>query len=245
MRIKKRIISLMLALVLCCTMALPAFASVTPKADVSIEEMFNEAVLTASTKLSGRGADNASCYVTLTSDDGSAFDVAVYEYTPATTRSTDTGEISKTFVYSVQSEYVTPRAYGSTLSGTGWDDSYSVYGYITIVYNSQPYNSTGIYEYLLTSVYGGWDRSDSTVSLSNRYVAYTCQSVFHQDQVTQQEPTSNTFNYSTGYDDYVADDSSTAVLGATSSVTLKHGSASSWTLSTSANLFVNDIADFI
>ena len=78
MRIKKRIISLMLALVLCCTMALPAFASVTPKADVSIEEMFNEAVLTASTKLSGRGADNASCYVTLTSDDGSAFDVAVY-----------------------------------------------------------------------------------------------------------------------------------------------------------------------
>lgn len=176
----------------------------------------------------------------LKNDSEDLYDVRVFEYTPATRTLAD-GTITKTYVYSTDG--ISPRANGMELIGQGWDDSYSVYGSITMVYNTRP-NATYT-EYLLTRVFGGWERSDTTVSMSNRYVAYTSQYVFALNQVSWKYPTSNSFDYSSGYTQYIPDDGVSSVLGALCSVDLAHGSSSRWTLTFEANLFTNDIGDLI
>ena len=81
--------------------------------------------------------------------------------------------------------------------------------------------------------------------MSNRVVAYTCQYIFALSQVTWKFPTSNTFSYNTGYSTYVPNDGATAELGAQCSVDLTRGPYSQWTLTTQANVFVNNIGDLI
>lgn len=240
----KKIVSLILPLVMCLSISLPANAIddnvMAPTR--SIKEMFEEA---SSTHQARRGSSSpVNCTAELTAEDGSTYTISLFEYTPAATSKETTH--TKTYVYSTQPEYVTPRAYGDTQTNTGWDNSISVYGYITITYNSRPYSSnSNVTEYLLTNVSGGWEKSDSYVSMSNRFVAYTCQYVFAQNQVAWKYPTTNTFSYSTGYGTYVPDDNTTAVLGAQCSVDLSHGSSSKWTLTTQANVFANDIGSLI
>ncbi len=229
---------------MCLSLSLSASAATTnmSSSEISIKDMFEEASTAYQTR--NFTSSSTTCSTEITAEDGSAYTVALFEYTPATV--SDGTSHTKTYVYSTQPEYVTPKANGNTQSNAGWDDSISVYGYITVTYNSRPFSSSSdITEYLLTKVSGGWEQSDSSVSMSNRFVAYTCQYMFAPSQVTWKYPTSNTFSYNTGYSTYVPDDSASAVLGAQCSVDLSHGSSSRWTLTTQANVFANDIGDLI
>ncbi|MCD8192371.1 MAG: hypothetical protein LUD55_06240 [Oscillospiraceae bacterium] len=239
----KKFTALLLSVVLCLSISLPASATYTEasSSEISIKDMFEQASSSCSTQSASESP--VTCSAEITAEDGSTYSIALFEYTPAAV--SDGESNTQTYVYSTQSEYVTPKASGNTQTNTGWDDSLSVYGYITITYNSRPYNDSGVTEYLLTKVSGGWERSDSTVSMSNRFVAYTSQYIFALSQVTWKYPTTNTFSYSTGYSTYVPNDNTTAVLGAQCSVDLAHGTSSNWTLTTQANLFTNDIGDLI
>lgn len=240
----RRFIVLLLSVTMCLSLSLPASATTInmQSSEISIKDMFEEASMSCKTRSSRTSF--TTCSTEITAEDGSTYNVALFEYTPATVY--DGISYTKTYVYSTQAEYVTPKANGNTQTNTGWDDSISVYGYITITYNSRPFSSgSNITEYLLTKVSGGWERSDSSVSMSNRFVAYTCQYIFALAQVTWKYPGSNTFSYNTGYSTYVPDDGATAVLGAQCSVDLTRGPYSQWTLTTQANVFVNSIGDLI
>jgi uncharacterized cupin superfamily protein len=240
----KKVIAFILSVSVCLSLSFSASAvdADTDSSEISIKDMFEEAV--SAYQIQNISESPAICSTEITAEDGSTYSVALFEYTPAST-SNETSQ-TKTYVYSTQAAYVTPRSNGNTQTNTGWDDSISVYGYITVTYNSRPYGSkANVTEYLLTKVSGGWQRSDSSVSMSNRFVAYTCQYMFQRDQVTWKYPTTNTFSYKTGYSTYVPDDGTTAVLGAQCSVDLSHGTSSRWTLTTQANVFVNDIGDLI
>lgn len=229
---------------MCLSFSLPANATTinTTASSLSIKDMFEEASRAPQTR--SASSSPISCTTELTAEDGSTYTVELFEYTPAAT--SNATEHTKTYVYSTEAEYVTPRANGNTQTNTGWDDSISVYGYITVTYNSKPHTvNSNITDYLLTKVSGGWERKDSSVSMSNRYVAYTCQYVFALNQVTHQYPTTNTFSYNTGYSTYVPDDGLSSVLGGQCSVDLAHGSSSRWKLTTQANVFENNIGDLI
>ena len=78
---------------------------------------------------------------------------------PLITNDTQSDEtISKTYVYSLAPQYITPRG-PETQTNTATDGSMSVYGYVTISYNRQAYTQT-IDKFLLTEVEGGWEIED-------------------------------------------------------------------------------------
>lgn len=240
----KKIAVLLLSVIMCFSLSFTANATSIDMSspDLSIKDMFEEASSTP--QVNSRGLSNAQCTTDLIGEDGSIYTVELFEYTPATL-SNETS-CTKTYVYSTQSEYVTPKAIGNTQTNTGWDDSISVYGYITVTYNSRKTSQdSDVTEYLLTNVSGGWEKNDSSVSMSNRFVAYTCQYIYSLSQVDWEYPTSNTFNYNTGYATYVPDDSTSAVLGAQCSVDLAHGTSSRWQLKTEANVLYNYIGNLL
>lgn len=227
------------AMVTCLAMCLLSIGMPASAKSQSIKEMFESAAHSPQT----RAFSPVRASVEIIGEDGNEYSVDVFEYTPSTI-SNNLRQI-RTFVFSTEPEYVTSRA-GNTQSNTAWDDSISVYGYITVAYNSRPAGIDGRNtEYLLTNVSGGWEISDHSVSLSNRRVAYTCQYIMDISQITSQKPTSNTFSYNTGYSVYVPDDGVSSVLGANSSVDLAHGTSSKWSLSVEANIFENDIGDLL
>lgn len=240
----KKLTALFLPIIMCISLSLPASAAnVNMTATMlSIKDMFE--IASSTRQVRNTSSSPVTCTAELTSEDGNTYTVNLFEYASAATAN-ETAH-TKTYVYSTQAEYVTPKANGNTQSSTGWDDSISVYGYIKVTYNSRPNGAnSNVTEYLLTNVSGGWEKSDSTVSMSNRFVAYTCQYVFALNQVDWKHPTGNTFSFKTEYSTYVPDDNTTAVLGAQSSVDLSHGSSSRWTLTVQANVFANDIGSLI
>lgn len=218
-----------------------AASGVSFEQELSVKDMFEYAVATAGRSASSHVSSNVAYSATLDNGAGDKFDVRLYEFMPAATR---TGEntYSKTFVYSTQPEYVTPYA-SNSMSAKEWDQSISVYGYLTVDYmrvtNSHADN------YLLTRVTGGWERDDHTVSIVDRYVAYTCQYVFDFSQVTHRYPSSDKFTYDTGYSTYVPDDGTTSVVGAVSVADLSHGSSSRWELTTRVTVIGNDVGGII
>lgn len=236
----KRILSIILACVLGFSVNVSAYAEESNESSLSIRDMFEAAVSSAQ----ARGMSSPlSVDTVLTNENGDVYSVNMYEYIPDSTSNDDS--YTKTFVYSTQAEYVTPRA-TNTQTNAGWDNSISVYGYITITYHEREYfTNNGVSEYLLTKVEGGWEKSDPRVTMSNRYVSYTCQYLFDASQVNWEYPTTNTFSYDTGYDTYIIEDGNSAVLGAVSIVDLAHGSSSEWELMTRAYLIENDYGDII
>lgn len=237
----KKFTAFVLAFIMCMNLAIPVSAASIQEETSShrIQDMFEEAVANQSRT---RSNPSRNCTAELTSDDGDAYAVEVFEYVSKERSAQQTQ--SKTYVFSTQPQYVTPRIFDAHQTNDGWDDSISVYGYVTITYDAVTQSNGTVY-YLLSKVEGGWERDDQTVSMSNRYVAYTCQNVFVQDQITHKYPSSNTFSYNTGYTKSIADDSSTAVLGAQSAIDLAHGSSSKWTFRVVTNLMENDVGDFI
>lgn len=235
----KKLLCVIFSLALSSSLVLPVVATNSDHSP-SLKEMYR--IASSQPQIVTASADTTSIQAsaTLENDLGDVYDVAVYEYLPAR-QVLSNGLQTKTFVCST--ENISPRSYGLEESKKGYDDSYSVYGRITITYNSRPNGSYT--EYLLTRVEGEWEKEDSRVVMSDRFVAYCCQYVFNIDQITWKYPTSNTFDYSTGYMTYVPNDRTTAVLGGASSVTLSHGSSSEWDLHMSANVFTNDIGIFV
>lgn len=245
----KKIICLMLSLSIIFTLSTTAFASTTSDSEAdlpgnatSIKEMFEFAVTEYSNSPAtiSAGESGALYLTTLENAAGDVYNVQLFEYSPATVSTED--EVTQTFVFSTDSDYVTPMSTHSQ-TNEGWDSSISVYGYLTIKYSRGTYNST--YTYLLTNVSGGWEREDSSVTITDRYVAYTCQSVLDNSQLTYKYPSANTFNYPTGYSTYIYDDSLSAVVGAVSIADLQHGSSSAWQLITRAFIIENDITDLM
>ncbi|MEF2837048.1 MAG: hypothetical protein U0N82_04930 [Oscillospiraceae bacterium] len=206
----------------------------------SVREMFEYAVCEAAVSPAVISANSGNMFsTTLENAAGALYDVQMFEYTPAT-EVTET-EVSRTFVFSANEDFIVPRSSHSQ-TNDGWDSSISVYGYLTVRYSLNNYNGTD--KYLLTNVSGGWEREDSSVSIVDRYVGYTCQSVFDNSQITYNYPSSNSFNYPTGYTTYVYDDNLSAVVGAVSIADLVHGT-SEWQLITRCFILENDLADLI
>lgn len=141
-------------------------------------------------------------------------------------------EFSKTYLISLEDKYI------QALSGNNykekWDSSLGVKADLTVYYNTK---GTTPEEYLLTKVSGGWTIADTSISLSNREVYYVSEGSFPQpvyNQHSTKTPTTNSFNYNTGFTKYVAEDFS--LVGATSKVTLKRGTSSTWTLTLPNNI---------
>ncbi len=155
-------------------------------------------------------------------------------------------ENSETYITAIPSSFledysINPCSSGSK-SDSAYDNSYSVYATISINYNTT--TSSGKTGYLLKSVTGSWQIKDSSVTLSNRNVIYACTGLtlngsYNLNQYVEKNISSNSFSYSTGFSSYVINDSGydLGTMGATSSVTLKHGSSSTWNLTVNAKAF--------
>lgn len=194
----------------------------------SIEEMFEIAVADAANTPAAMSNTNDGliCSADLENEEGDSYSVQMFEYAPGCT--SEGTNITKTMVFSTDPEYITPRV-SLSQSNDNWDDSSSMYGYITITFDRQYYNQN-VYKYLLTRVSGGWERKDNSVVIKSRSVKYTCQNIFTQTQLTNKTPTSNQFNYTTGYSTYIPNDNATAVIGAVSNIEMTHGTTSKWNL---------------
>ncbi len=156
-------------------------------------------------------------------------------------------ENSETYITAIPSalfegDYAIEPCSSGSKSDSAYDDSYSVYAKISINYNTT--SSNGRTGYLLKSVTGSWQIKDSSVTLSNRNIIYACTGLtlngsYNLNQYVEKNISSNSFSYNTGFSSYVINDSgySLGTMGATSSVTLKHGSSSTWNLTINAKAF--------
>ncbi|WP_299833661.1 hypothetical protein [uncultured Metabacillus sp.] len=121
-------------------------------------------------------------------------------------------------------------AASNSKSASQWDSSYSVRAYSTYYYTR--YEKDGYAYHDITSCSGGWSRSDSSVTMSQRKVIYGASgpsypngSYVQQNQTMY--PTSNSFSY-TAPSSWVAVKTTHAV-GVSTWVTLNRG-GSTWTL---------------
>lgn len=111
---------------------------------------------------------------------------------------------------------------------------------MTLSYTSSPISGSDGNKVLLKNVSGRWEVSDHSVTLSNREVFYACVDPISQHkQSIIKRPSSNSFNYNTGFSHAVQESGQDTACGAHMSVDLRHGSSSSWTLEISNTLFNN------
>ena len=114
---------------------------------------------------------------------------------------------------------------------TKWDESLSVRASITIHYTRTIKNNVNYAK--VTSASGSWTINDSSVSLSNRKVIIGTSGWPVNTQSVIKTPTGNSWNYTAPSTwEYVSLDAGHNV-GADSTVTLKRGTSSSWTLTLS------------
>ncbi|WP_411676818.1 hypothetical protein [Caproicibacter sp.] len=149
-----------------------------------------------------------------------------------------TNSKSITYLFSTDTPYVQPDSIQTDGGQTKkeWDGSFSVQGYVTLVYSTDNSNGNKV---LLTNVNGGWYQEDLTTKISDREVIYACEDpVTYFSQHVEKYPSSNTFNYNTNFSHYVLEDGKGTMCGADISCTLQHGS-DSWTFNLNNNLFDN------
>ncbi|MFY0521334.1 hypothetical protein ACOMCU_26445 [Lysinibacillus sp. UGB7] len=118
-----------------------------------------------------------------------------------------------------------------------WDSSISVQAYSRFYYTTSQ-TSGGTTYAKLTKVNGGWNISDSSVSLSNRIVKYGANggSTLGSSNTTYtQNPTSNTFTYNLPSNYSAVSIDAVHFIGVTTTVTLKRGTSSVWTLKLTNN----------
>lgn len=180
------------------------------------------------------------CEVTLTSENGTKYLVNAIEVPEARVYD-DNGE-TRTFEFSLDKDNMVMLTRGNQYNDD-WDDSKGVMGYISIHYDSRT-RSDGNKEYLLENVSGGWTIDDSSIRLSDRIVAYTCQDASDFDQIVFKEPNGNTFDYDTNFTEY-SYKTLFGVLGASSEVVLKRGTREEWDLRIECNFFDNNILQLI
>lgn len=196
-------------------------------------------------------AGSVRCEVTLTSEDGTKYLVEAHEI-PSARKLNDDGTSEYKFEYSLDDESMTliedatnndgVTVLSDSQDNAKWDASKGVKGYISIAFDTRYIN--GREENLLKTVSGGWEIDDSSIKLSNRLLAYTCQDVQNFDQVDWKEPSGNTFSYRTNFTDY-AYEVNAGVLGACSSVDLTRGTASKWDLVVECSYYDNNILDIV
>ncbi len=129
---------------------------------------------------------------------------------------------------------ITPMSSG-TISDEQWDDSLSVRAYSTIYFTK----ASGPDTIILNRCTGGWQISDKTVNVSGRLVRYGTAGIGPTGYVQQSQeknPTTNTFDYTTGFTKTVfvsppAGGSWTApIVGVHTECTLKRGTSSVWSI---------------
>ncbi|MED3645609.1 hypothetical protein P4475_02005 [Halalkalibacterium halodurans] len=120
---------------------------------------------------------------------------------------------------------------GST-NRSKWDDSVSVRAYSTIYFTESTYR--GMDYVRLDKVTGGWQRSDTSVSLSNRKVVLGCSGTPVGSQTTTRNPTTNSFSYTTP-STWKRVTAVQSIVGVNTTVTLKRGTSSQWTLKLTNN----------
>lgn len=229
---KKRISLIILSLLFILILSNTALAAdeIKPLTD---EDKFYKALSNATTNSSRSFEDNF--IGTLINEDGSSYDVAIFKYEPECYNINDNN--TATYVYALNDAYL--KTSDETLNRTKWDNSVSVFGSVTIVFDRK--SGTVSDEYLLTRVYGSWTKKDSSVIITDREVIYACLDGTSMSQWVSKKPTSNSFDYTTNFTQYVPETLAGSVLGATSRMSLKHGQSSTWTLTVPATLFGNDV----
>lgn len=173
-------------------------------------------------------------YALLKSDSGTTYKVAVFpvENTAQFSRSS-TGVVTYTqsYVLSTEKDYMQLMASGGQSTDI-WDNSYSVHAYLT---NTYQVNGS---KYLLTNVSGQWIASDSTVTISDRQVVYSCSSLV-RDQWYSSWLGNNSFSINTGFSNYIDSSIYGCIVGSRTKVQLSHGSSSKWSLEVN-NIVINN-----
>lgn len=180
--------------------------------------------------------------VTVKNSSGQRFLIKAFKY-GETVKELTPNQYTETYVMSSDEKYVTPITSNNSdspmvrasidFSDGGWDKSISVKASLSLTYSQ--YSD----KYVLNSVRGSWTVDDATVSLSNRYLIYTCRDKFDGSQCTEQLPSSNYFNYNTNYTKQIQN-APGSILAARSEVKLTHGS-SNWIFSFPAIKFNNGV----
>jgi len=214
----KKFFSFIITLALVWTSCVPTFAAESKKNDSA----------------------NIDTFATLTSSSGTQYKVKVIKVGNPIKNSI-TNETSQTYSVSTDSGNVEliPRTVssGSIISPMGigtsddWDNSISVHGLLTVNYSTI---GTAI---LITNVNGSWTNYDSGVSLSNREVVIADFDYMHMSQYLYKYPTSNYFDYPTGFTTAILPGGLNAIAASNSMVTLKHGTSSSWVFKLNVTIF--------
>lgn len=162
---------------------------------------------------------------TLTNENGEVVKIPVYELQPKTILSVSDNTYTSTCIVGLDKKLFDDNRnivpFGSIEVND--DDGTYVYAKLVITYDKLKATSTAPARYLLTRVSGSWTVNTGQISLANRRVAFTCQSLISKAKFRY--PTSNSFNYSTGYTDYVYD-AVGSIVGAQMNVTVKRGTGS-------------------
>lgn len=115
-----------------------------------------------------------------------------------------------------------------------WDSSLGVKAYSTIYYSRTTKSGVGYAK--VTKATGGWTVSDKSISLSNRVVKIGTSGWPSGTQSITKNPSSNSWSYTAPTSwKYISTESENSI-GATSTVTLKRGTRSTWTLKLNNNL---------
>ncbi|WP_312943122.1 hypothetical protein [Oscillibacter sp.] len=208
---KKKMMSLALALVMCLSLCVPAFA--------------------ADSNVSLSGATPEMIGV-LTTEDGAQHIIegTLVSMSPLT-RSIGNNN-SVTYKYDLPASL---RASGSTTE-SDHDGAIASTVYLTINYAHQNTPT----EYLLTSVSGHWVITDQKASVESATVSYGCSGLFPRPttQSVLDRSVANYFNISTSFTNYVASDTH-AVMGANLTVNYLMGTAWRWSFTLTNILFNN------
>lgn len=198
-----KVVILLLGVIIMCMFPITVSFADTRTTNVEIDtnkittkEMFERAANSTYTETD----DSEDFYVkaTLKNSAGVEYDVKVFEYVEEKAIGKSNG-----YVLSLAPQYLS----NNTRIGAGnqdVDDFRNVYAYLNIEYDKRAYNSSGTrWQYLLQNVSGSWDIQQSGIQLRNKEVLYACTASFDTDQVVHKYPQSNSFNYSTGFTNYV------------------------------------------
>lgn len=143
------------------------------------------------------------------------------------TEVTSSDSISCTYSYNIS---LVSNGGSQTIPGT--DKTYSITAYNTIEWT--PTYVGGTLYVLLTKVSGSWTYLDSQVIVSNCTINYGCMGTQVSggpvNQSGSKNPTSNSFSYNTGFTQSVGVGLLGCNVGNSMTLTLKRGTASTWTL---------------
>ncbi len=218
-KIFKKVVATCLSVLMCLIVNIPIYASENTS---DIDRMFKKAYMNAS------NVDTK--YATLISPTGEKSIVKMFSYQtePKYNINGDSqGEKSQTYVVSLEDQYIYPLSSGNQ-SREEWDETGGIRAYLTIYYTVSHSSGQGD-GYLLTRVKGGWERADTSLSLTNKEVLYTCKEGINPDQYEEKYPSGLTFSYSTGFTEPAHEQAFDATCGATSMIDISRSSGK-WSL---------------